>query len=80
MDVKVYQPAKAGEGYGNDTADTAQRRTHAARHRKKYAQMRAEDERNGFERNPRWKEPDAVGSNREEIRYILFPPRSQVLT
>jgi hypothetical protein len=79
-DGKVYRQAKAGEGYRNDTADAALRRAHAARRRKKYAQMRAEEERDGFERKPKWREPTLLARIWEEIRYILFPPRSQVLT
>ena len=74
-DGKVYRPAKAGEGYGSDTADAAQRRAHAARRRKKYAQMRVEEERDGFERNPKWEEPTLLARIWEEIRYIIFPPR-----
>ena len=53
-DGKVYRPAKAGEGFRWDTADGAQRKAQNARRRKKYAQMRAEEDRDGFVRNPKW--------------------------
>jgi hypothetical protein len=64
-DGKVYRAAKAGEGFRWDTADG----------RKKYAQMRAEEDRDGFVRNPKWQEPKLLARIWEEIRYVLFPPR-----
>jgi hypothetical protein len=72
-DGKVYRPA--GEGFRWDTADGAQRKAQNARRRKKYAQMRAEEVRDGFVRNPKWQEPTLLARIWEEIRYILFPPR-----
>jgi hypothetical protein len=59
-DGKIYRPAKAGEGYRSDTADATLRRAHDARRREKYPQMRAEEERDGFVRNPKWQEPRFV--------------------
>src|ERR1700761_9029362 len=53
-DGNVYRAAKAGEGFRWDTADGAQRKAQNARRRKKYAQMRAEEDRDGFVRNPKW--------------------------
>jgi hypothetical protein len=73
-DGKVYRPAKAGEGFRWDTADGAQRRAQNAGRRKKYAQMRAEEDRDGVERNPKWKEATLLARIWEEIRHILFPP------
>jgi hypothetical protein len=37
--------------------------------------MRAEEDRDGFVRNPKWQEPTLLARIWEEIRYILFPPR-----
>jgi hypothetical protein len=51
-DGKVYRRAKAGEGYRSDTADAALRSQQNARRRKKYAQMRAEEERDGCAERP----------------------------
>ncbi|MDT7815488.1 MAG: hypothetical protein QOJ42_5404 [Acidobacteriaceae bacterium] len=74
MGRKVYRPAKAGEGFRRDTADGAQRKAQNARRRKKYAQMRTEEDRDGFERSPKWKKPTLLARIWEEIRHILFPP------
>ena len=71
-DGKVYRPA--GEGFRWDTADGAQRKAQNARRRKKYAQMRAEEVRDGFVRNPKWQEPTLWHASGKRSAN-LFPPR-----
>jgi hypothetical protein len=36
--------------------------------------MRTEEDRDGFERSPKWKKPTLLARIWEEIRHILFPP------
>jgi hypothetical protein len=37
-------------------------------------EKQSEEDRNGFERNPKWKKPTLPARIWEEIRHILFPP------
>jgi hypothetical protein len=73
-DGKIYRPAKAGRASVGILRTVLNEKPRTPRRRKKYAQMRTEKDRGGFERNPKWEKPTLLVRIWDEIRHILFPP------